>query len=192
MTAECNNRCRASLDCPAFLIDYGLEVMMMMIKEVMMIMIVMMMIATKEYEFWTVMMVMTFTKDYDDSDDHLFCTVILVRHKGFSSRLVSASIPPLKMVGSCWCPVERKPTTLRRFASKHLPALFSCFCHLLLRAICLLWKHIDQVCLNAPACERAWIYERALGYMLEGHDDRVIGEVIKSISKSSLTQIFLR
>ena len=36
-----------------------------------------------------------------------------------------------------------------------------------------------QVCLNAPACERAWIYERALGYMLEGHDDRVIGEVTK-------------
>ena len=127
MTAECNNRCRASLDCPAFLIDYGLEVMMMMIKEVMMIMIVMMMIATKEYEFWTVMMVMTFTKDYDDSDDHLFCTVILVRHKGFSSRLVSASIPPRKMVGSCWCPVERKPTTLRRFASKHLPAFLFFF-----------------------------------------------------------------
>merc|ERR1719331_3417939 len=25
VTAECNNRCRASLDCPAFLIDYGLE-----------------------------------------------------------------------------------------------------------------------------------------------------------------------
>ena len=30
MTAECNNRCRASLDCPAFLIDYGLEVMITM------------------------------------------------------------------------------------------------------------------------------------------------------------------
>ena len=29
VTAECNNRCRASLDCPAFLIDYGLEVTMM-------------------------------------------------------------------------------------------------------------------------------------------------------------------
>ena len=38
-----------------------------------------------------------------------------------------------------------------------------------------------QVCLNAPACERAWIYERALGYMLEGHDDRVIGEVTEKI-----------
>ena len=44
----------------------------------------------------------------------------------------------------------------------------------------------DKVCLNAPACERAWIYERALGYMLEGHDDRVIGEVIPSNSSSSL------
>ena len=64
MTAECNNRCRASLDCPAFLIDYGLEVMMIAM--------------TKEYE-WTVMMVMTFTKDYVDSDVHGFCTVILVR-----------------------------------------------------------------------------------------------------------------
>ena len=160
----------------------------MIFKEVMMVMMIMIMIVIKEYEFWMVMMVMTFTKDYDDSDDRRFCTVILVRHKGFSSRLVSASIPPRKMVGSCWCPVERKPTTLRRFASKHLPA----FLFFLLRAICLLWKHIDQVCLNAPACERAWIYERALGYMLEGHDDRVIGEVIKSISKSSLTQIFLR
>ena len=95
-----------------------------MIKEVMMIMIVMMI---KEYEFGTVMMVMTFTKDYADNNDPLFYTVILVRHKGFSSRLVSASIPPLKMVGSCWCPVERKPTTLRRFASKHLPAFLFFF-----------------------------------------------------------------
>ena len=41
------------------------------------------------------------------------------------------------------------------------------------------YHHYLQVCLNAPACERAWIYERALGYMLEGHDDRVIGEVTK-------------
>ena len=40
---------------------------------------------------------------------------------------------------------------------------------------------MSQVCLNAPACERAWIYERALGYMLEGHDDRVIGEVTEKI-----------
>ena len=30
VTAECNNRCRASLDCPAFLIDYGLEVTLVM------------------------------------------------------------------------------------------------------------------------------------------------------------------
>ena len=30
VTAECNNRCRASLDCPAFLIDYGLEVTFVM------------------------------------------------------------------------------------------------------------------------------------------------------------------
>ena len=44
-----------------------------------------------------------------------------------------------------------------------------------------------QVCLNAPACERAWIYERALGYMLEGHDDRVIGEVTKMKPRNFLS-----
>ena len=43
-----------------------------------------------------------------------------------------------------------------------------------------------QVCLNAPACERAWIYERALGYMLEGHDDRVIGEVTEKSNQGLL------
>ena len=47
MTAECNNRCRASLDCPAFLIDYGLEVMMTM---------------------W-MMRVMTMTRGPDDDDN---------------------------------------------------------------------------------------------------------------------------
>ena len=40
VTAECNNRCRASLDCPAFLIDYGLEVTTM--RTMMMITIMMM------------------------------------------------------------------------------------------------------------------------------------------------------
>ena len=28
-----------------------------------------------------------------------------------------------------------------------------------------------------PACERAWIYERVVGYVLEGYDDRVVGQV---------------
>ena len=45
---------------------------------------------------------------------------------------------------------------------------------------------MSQVCLNAPACERAWIYERALGYMLEGHDDRVIGEVTEKSNQGLL------
>ena len=30
---------------------------------------------------------------------------------------------------------------------------------------------------SVPACERAWIYERVVGYVLEGYDDRVIGQV---------------
>ena len=38
-------------------------------------------------------------------------------------------------------------------------------------------NYFEKVCLNAPACERAWIFERAVGYMLEGHDHRVVGEV---------------
>ena len=51
MTAECNNRCRASLDCPAFLIDYGLEVMMTMTMWMMRV------------------MMMTRGPDDDDNDD---------------------------------------------------------------------------------------------------------------------------
>jgi len=86
VTAECNNRCRASLDCPAFLIDYGLEACF---------------------------------------------------------RLDSTSEDGRELL----VPSGEKT------------------------------NYFEKVCLNAPACERAWIYERALGYMLEGHDDRVIGEV---------------
>ena len=83
------------------------------------------------------------------------------------SRLASGSTRPPRMVESCWCPVARKPTTLRRFFNVFVEqGNFDDNAH-------------AQVCLNAPACERAWIYERALGYMLEGHDDRVIGEVTK-------------
>ena len=58
--------------------------------------------------------------------------------------------------------------------------------------------YFERVCLRAPACEvttavyplyplpsppslsplqRAWVFERAVGYLVEGHDDRVIAGV---------------
>ena len=37
--------------------------------------------------------------------------------------------------------------------------------------------YFQKVCLRAPACEKAWIYERTVGYLLEGEDDRVIAGV---------------
>ena len=38
--------------------------------------------------------------------------------------------------------------------------------------------YFEKVCLRAPACEKAWIYERTVGYLLEGEDDRVIAGVV--------------
>jgi len=37
--------------------------------------------------------------------------------------------------------------------------------------------YFEKICLRAPACEKAWIYERAVGYLIEGYDDRVIAGV---------------
>ena len=37
--------------------------------------------------------------------------------------------------------------------------------------------YFEKICLRAPACEKAWIYERAVGYLIEGYDDRVISGV---------------
>ena len=37
--------------------------------------------------------------------------------------------------------------------------------------------YFEKVCLRAPACEKAWIYERSVGFLLEGYDDRVIAGV---------------
>ena len=33
-------------------------------------------------------------------------------------------------------------------------------------------NYFEKVCLQAPACEKAWIYERIPGYEIEGFDDR--------------------
>ena len=33
-------------------------------------------------------------------------------------------------------------------------------------------NYFEKVCLQAPACEKAWIFERAMGYEMEGYDDR--------------------
>ena len=35
-------------------------------------------------------------------------------------------------------------------------------------------NYFEKICLNAPACEKAWVYERVGGFLLEGHDDRVV------------------
>jgi hypothetical protein len=38
-------------------------------------------------------------------------------------------------------------------------------------------NYFEKVCLQAPACEKAWIYERVIGYVLAGYDNRVVGQV---------------
>ena len=81
VTAECNNRCRASLDCPAFLIDYGLEVTFVMVVVIVM---------------W-----LSHTRHGIDI---------------MALRLAFGLTPRLKMDGNFLCPVERRPTTLRRSA----------------------------------------------------------------------------
>ena len=81
VTAECNNRCRASLDCPAFLIDYGLEVTLVMVMVIVM---------------W-----LSHTRHGIDI---------------MALRLAFGWTPRLKMGGNFLCPVERRPTTLRRSA----------------------------------------------------------------------------
>ena len=88
VTAECNNRCRASLDCPAFLIDYGLEVTAVMV----MVMVVVM------------------------SCDGLWLSYTRQRIDITALRLAFGLTPRLKMGGNFLCPVERRPTTLRRSA----------------------------------------------------------------------------
>ena len=37
--------------------------------------------------------------------------------------------------------------------------------------------YFEKICLRAPSCEKAWIFERSIGYLLEGYDDRVIAGV---------------
>ena len=47
-------------------------------------------------------------------------------------------------------------------------------------------NYYEKVCLQAPACEKAWIYERVIGYVLAGYDNRVVGQVsILIMSKKS-------
>ena len=36
---------------------------------------------------------------------------------------------------------------------------------------------MEKLCLNVPACEKAWIYARLVGYVVEGYDDRVVTDV---------------
>ena len=36
------------------------------------------------------------------------------------------------------------------------------------------YTYFEKICLNAPACEKAWIYERVEGFLLDGHDHRVV------------------
>lgn len=40
-------------------------------------------------------------------------------------------------------------------------------------------SYFEKVCLNLPAveCERAWVFERVLGYHVHGHDDKIIDRV---------------
>ena len=42
--------------------------------------------------------------------------------------------------------------------------------------------YFEKVCLRAPACEKAWIYERVAGWLLQGEQEKV----------GSLRNIYLR
>lgn len=86
VTAECNNRCRATQDCPAFMIDY----------------------------------------------DNDACYLLDTNTEDSRKLIVNT---------------DRKT------------------------------NYFEKVCLNVPACAKAWIYERVVGYVIEGYDDRVIGQV---------------
>ena len=43
-------------------------------------------------------------------------------------------------------------------------------------------NYYEKVCLQAPACEKAWIYERVVGYLLAGYDNRIVGQVSEHLS----------
>ena len=34
--------------------------------------------------------------------------------------------------------------------------------------------YFEKICLRSPACEKAWIFERSVGFLLQGYDDRVV------------------
>jgi len=95
VTAECNNRCRASSDCPGFLINYERE-------------------SCFRVDFNT-----------DDRRDDLI------------------------------------PATSRV-------------------------NYFEKVCLNAPACEKAWIFERVPGFELAGYDDKVEKAILTRIECQEL------
>ncbi len=38
-------------------------------------------------------------------------------------------------------------------------------------------SYFKKICLQAPACEKAWIFERVPGYELAGYDNRVTANV---------------
>lgn len=98
ITAECNNRCRRSAKCRAFLVNYERQ------------------------------------------------TCYAIEHYSSSS---SSSI------------LQRAPTQISLVPTNERTSYF------------------EKVCLSLPAveCERAWVYERVIGYQIQGQDDRIIEEV---------------
>jgi len=49
--------------------------------------------------------------------------------------------------------------------------------------------YYEKICLRSPACEKAWIFERAVGYLLQGYDDRIIQGVVGRIDCQELCLI---
>lgn len=98
ITAECNNRCRRSIKCRAFLVDYS-------------------------------------------------------RHACYAVEQQQGLDNPVSLMKSPQ-PIHLVPTQDRT-------------------------AYFEKVCLALPTfeCERAWIYERVMGYQIYGHDDKIIEDV---------------
>ena len=54
---------------------------------------------------------------------------------------------------------------------------------------CFRSAYFEKICLRSPACEKAWIFERAVGYLLQGYDDRVTSGVASRLDCMELCLI---
>lgn len=108
ITAECNNRCRRSVKCRAFLVNY---------------------------------------------ETH---TCYAVEHHSSTSASLS-------MLQRSPAPIQLAPTNERT-------------------------SYFEKLCLKLPTfeCDRAWYFERVIGYQIQGHDDRIVEDITSRLKCQEL------